>query len=344
MCLFFTGLSARIGELEAVPFTKKILTQISTDPLLGLLPNSPGWQVQQLSLALLKESWTEPALVDCADLLLKVVSDAANTVPNVKYAMSGELKMLQAITNSSLQLSSQWVQLVQTRELSFSDSVCNNLFQFAIDKLIPAISQELIEAKTLTEKPYVCLSLEEKQVLHYAAGYIPRKLLRRYQRSPKNKAAQIYADVVRTWCSKDVMDEDGSQLSDPVTYWTRLQDRGGLIHCSAKFFQFMKVLESSVQEILNWKTLPNYAGQDITLAVGGKVKAKADVKLAFQSLIEHALTSDQLCEVLLDQVIVCWVGSKSRQVAKQYIYYLKQSKHGEAARLGTPAFRKTLDK
>lgn len=106
----------------------------------------------------------------------------------------------------------------------------------------------------------------------------------------------------------------------------------------------MKVLEFHIQEIWNWETLPNFAGKDVISCVGSQVKGNNEVIEAFKTLIAGVLLSDELCDALLDQVRTCWIGSKARQVTKQYICKLKDSKQGNTSRMGTPALRKVLDK
>ena len=156
----------------------------------------------------------------------------------------------------------------------------------------------------------------------------------------------MFKAVVKTWVvnEDDLSCDDMLKLSDPVTYWTRIQDRGALLHVSAEFFQFMKILEEKVREVLNPQTLPNFANCDVVLDVGVRVQSNPDILTSFRSLVEKQLTSEELCHVLLDQVMTSWIASKARLVTNQYIFKLKDAKKGSVSKMGTPALRKTLDK
>ena len=123
-------------------------------------------------------------------------------------------------------------------------------------------------------------------------------------------------------------------LIDPVTYWTRLQDRGGLVHCTPDFFHFMKVVEGTLQKLLTKDTLPHFTGKDIIVEVASQLKQSDMILQSFRRLTEAQLASEELSEALLDQMLTCWVGCKTRQVVKQYIFKVKQQKKGNVSRMG----------
>ena len=194
-----------------------------------------------------------------------------------------------------------------------------------------------------SEKP---LNKYEKAVLHYAVGYIPRKLLAKFARNKSNRASQLFLEVVKTWAIPREYDSDGEEitLTEDVTEWSKQIDRGGLIHCSPKFFGFMKVVENNLRVLLNTITFPSFAEQNIVPIVAGKLKCNKQVQEHFKNLIDYCINDAELYEALLDEVLSRWVAIRARQVAKKYTFEIKMSNTKKASRMGTPALRKTLDK
>lgn len=77
------------------------------------------------------------------------------------------------------------------------------------------------------------LSQEEKDILRYAAGYIPRNLLPTIQRSAHPNKENL------KMCILDVIEDDG--LGDKG--WIQQLNRGGLNDFSCKMFQLMIIME-----------------------------------------------------------------------------------------------------
>ena len=95
---------------------------------------------------------------------------------------------------------------------------------------------------------------------------------------------------------------------------------------------------------LNTETMPSFAGKNIIPLIVGNVEKSKDVQEQFRALVAYQLMNEQLCKSLLRGVLCAWVGAKARQIAKNYLYENKKGTKGAAARMGTPAFRKTVDK
>lgn len=348
--LLLLGIQTDATEFDAPGVVLLILEQISSDEFLKIVPNSPGWQLQQLAVKMVTQPWRQAPLEQCAEDCLQVVLAALEELNKAKCSSAGEHAAIRKVHCSRRNISSSWVQALGSCNLGFSADIYSILAQSVIDRMLPLIGAQLVPVHERSENTvnvlkYTDLPLKEKQVLHYAAGYVPRKLLRQYSRAPNNKASQLFSDVVSTWVTQAGKSSDNDRvLADPITYWTHLQDRGGLLHCSPDFFHFMKVVEFHVQHTLNRQTLPRFAGKDIVTEVGNTVKAVDEVLCAFKKLLKEQVISEPLCEALLDQVLTCWISCKARQVTKQYVYDMKQARTGNTSRMGTPALRKTIDK
>ena len=88
-------------------------------------------------------------------------------------SVKGELDMLQDVTSLSFRLSPEWVSAMRALELNFEGRIYNLLFQRVVDLFFTIIMQECAANTEIKPvKPLDSLSLSEKQVLHYAAGYI----------------------------------------------------------------------------------------------------------------------------------------------------------------------------
>ena len=219
---------------------------------------------------------------------------------------------------------------------------------------MPVISQELSNSSTalLVEhgpSPNPELPVHDKQALHYAAGYIPRKLRRKFQRNPGNKSAQLYRSVVETWakCAEQENPYNAStdpRLTEEVTEWTSTQDRGGLLYCSPEFFAFMKMLEIQFQKLFHVDNIVNFAGKNVVPVLVSKLKGSCSILETFRNLVHHDLSDETLCEGLLDEVLSSWVYTRANRVVKQYIFKLSNTKGHTVSKMGTPALRKTLDK
>ena len=147
-------------------------------------------------MALLQQDWCQPPLANLANKMVVMWIAAFEHLHHVKFSRSGESTMQEALL-----LAPEWVQTLKDLGFRFHD-IYHISFHMISEKLLPGLKTHLRSSDGAGKhkpRPYRNLSVEEKQVLHYASGYIPRKLLRSYKRSPQNKAAQFCKDVVSCW-------------------------------------------------------------------------------------------------------------------------------------------------
>jgi hypothetical protein len=294
--------------------------------------------------------WNESPWKEVAAEIVGSVSNALECLGDGKYSPNAGLKVVSGLMSVSfdMKLLDSWTRVVHFTAPSFSSEIYDNLLQYLIDDSVPAISNQLrdMEGQDGSNSCDIVLTNDEKAVLHYASGSILRKLSRRFARGKKNKASELYLDVIKTWSVSNNRSSENSELTtltDKVISWTTIQNRGGLIFCSPRFFQFMKVVEVVVRKELNIETLPNFAGKDIFPVVVGRVKTSRQIQKEFRVLIGYNVLSEKLCEGLLEEVLCCWVAMRARQLTKKYTFNLKMTKGG-ASRMGTPSLRKTIDK
>ena len=83
----------------------------------------------------------------------------------------------------------------------------------------------VVELSTTTSTQQ--FSYEEENALRYAAGYIPRALRRKLERSSHHLKEELIL------CLEElVMERDLHEEEDLSVHWTKLIDRGGLKHVS----------------------------------------------------------------------------------------------------------------
>lgn len=349
--IFFLGINdIKLSSDAAILET---LQTIASDPVLGLVPNSPGQLKQTFARSLLNQQWKHGPLHYAAENVVHTLFKALLDGGAQKFSCTSTLNMLTTLSTARVQLRPVFLKALHKAGVNdVNENTANTTLQHIIELLLPLLSRHLYQLKSSQDPTSTCadvnisgdtpvdLSKDDKQILHFAIGYTVLKLKRKFQRcSTNNKAAQLYLDVVKSWTA----DKENSSLTQEVQEWTCSMDRGGLIHCSAEFFQLMKVVEVNLRTHLNTKTIALYAGENIVPIIVGKLKATAPVLDAFRQLVGHQLDSEDLCEGLLDEVLVAWVHCRARRVVENYIFELKAQKK-VFSRKGTPAMRKTLDK
>ena len=96
-------------------------------------------------------------------------------------------------------------------------------------------------------------SVVEENAIYHAAGYIIRKLIKKFRRSG-GKNAYMYNAILLHMIGEgavgDVPDSADSFL-DYVKVWTNNVDRGGLSHASNDAYRFFVNLENAFYQLVN---------------------------------------------------------------------------------------------
>ena len=298
----------QLASIDCVAVFCQILAHIAQDPVLGILPRSPGWKTQFLAKELQTQDWTEEPRHQCAIRVMEVVTNALEKASQSQFSCAGNLEMLAAVNVSSLSLRQQWYSTLHLDNPTVDCAAANNVLQHVIDLAIPAIGHQINEctgSKKVETVQASDLTETEKEVLHYCLGYIIRKLQRRFEKNKTNKACMLYLDVIATWATPS-----DRVLCDDIQQWTKCQDRGGLTYCTAEYYQFMKTVECHLKSLLNKENISQYSGEKVVPVMVHRLKSFSSVRSAFQKLIGYTLTSEELCHGLLEEVLVCWVHTK----------------------------------
>ena len=83
------------------------------------------------------------------------------------------------------------------------------------------------------------LSVVEENAIYYAAGYVVRKVMKKYRETDNDMGAALVSTL------HGMIDENASSIecttsySDYVEMWTKKNDRGGLIPCLQRYIQVL---------------------------------------------------------------------------------------------------------
>ena len=93
-------------------------------------------------------------------------------------------------------------------------------------------------------------SVVEENAIYYAAGYVIRRMLKKFKMTDDDKGAAITSTLL-TMIGEDAESiEATSTYLDYVKTWTTKTDRGGLIHVSNDCFRFFCAVEQVTYEKL----------------------------------------------------------------------------------------------
>ena len=244
---------------------------------------------------LLHQQWGHGPLHNAAEKIVESLFRGLVEGSAQKFSSSGTLSMLESLFIARVELKPVLIKALQEMELDeLNEDTANRTLQHIIELLLPLLSQHLhqlksgqdptspVHNKQGSDTSWVELCKEDKQILHFAIGYTALKFRRKFQRfCASNKAAQLYLDVVKSW----TVEPENSTLTQEVQEWTLSLDRGSLLHCSAEFFQTMKVVEINPRVHLNTKTIVLYAGVNVVPIIVAKLKATTAVVDAFRHLV-----------------------------------------------------------
>ena len=102
------------------------------------------------------------------------------------------------------------------------------------------------------EEEELSISHQELNALQYAAGYIPRDLLKKLKKS----ASPVNCRLVKCLLNLFNNDEDQKQVHDESEEWLNLVDRGGLMHVNKSTSQAILVMEVVLRRHLHTHQMP----------------------------------------------------------------------------------------
>ena len=174
-------------------------------------------------------------------------------------------------------------------------------------------------------------SVIEENAIYYAAGFVIRKLLKKYMQYANDKA-MAFVDTLLVLIGEDV----GENVSDTSTYleyikiWTNNTDRGGLCHVTDDTYRCFLVIESIVYNILKRGGLKE--------EVFSEVVSSENVRFHWEVATTEEI-NDYTLE-LLHEVVNLWFTVRGFSIASHLLEEYKKAT--KTTIKGKKGFRKEL--
>ena len=228
-------LKEKLTALDPVALFRSVVKNKAECPVMGLVADSPGHKTQHLAKQLLMTEWTSEMAQFSKELVCFVSGSLVKRLTK-QFTSASMLEMLEDLTSDMQKesLQSSWSLAVESMLKPQSPRYLNNLLQHCIRELVPTIIQHVATPMCSPLSSAPALEKGEKEVLYYAAGYIPRKLRNKFGRQTGNRAAQLLREVVTSWIISSNYEE--KNLPEDLKGWIKTQDRGGLLHVNGDFY------------------------------------------------------------------------------------------------------------
>ena len=162
------------------------------------------------------------------------------------------------------------------------------------------------------------LSVVEENAIYHAAGFVIRKLIKKFRRSGND--AYTYTAVLLHMIGEgtvgDVPDSTDSYL-DYVKVWTRTTDRGGLSHASDDTYRFFVSLETAFYQLVK-KGEP----KDNVIS-----EIMSDTNVLFLWEIASDLSEEQSKQssILLQEVVQLWYSIRGFSITSNLLEQYKKA-------------------
>ena len=177
----------------------------------------------------------------------------------------------------------------------------------------PSSSGEAAAAATAAAAPE-SLTYEEQNVIRYTAGYVPRALKKKLEKSGyKNKKQLIL-------CLIDLLESDGG-IYDESQDWVKLVNRGGLIQVSSVLFLLLSAMEQEVKCYLS--NMKNKQGRNIKKDLIDAINSSREVQLHWSTL-SFEWGPDE-ARVLFEMIVELWVTMRGFSYVSAWIERHKDS-------------------
>ena len=199
--------------------------------------------------------------------------------------------------------------------------VNQKLYESLLSRSLPPLSS------SSQPQPRTILSEEELNIVRYAAGYVPHKLLKKHNKSDSVKSVNFAKCLIKMAISGD----ETNLLQYTVT-WTKLINRGNLFEISDSTFLFFQQVELLVQNKLQ------FALQSSTQHHINDVKVKDDIfhsvlqaenAQLYWSILSADICKQEHCDEFLREIVdTCmWIAIRGHSIAGAWLQIYKQCKH-----------------
>ena len=210
-----------------------------------------------------------------------------------------------------------WAKLFDTVGTSMKRTVTHHVSRYLYEKEIIAVTamHSQLSMSTVQESDTE-LSPDEETVLRHAVGYVPFKLLKRYEKQSSPRAIS-YAECL----SQMAVNGDESDLVSYSREWTRLCNRGGLFEVNDMCLMMFKEIELAMRGHL-LANLKGSTSNDRDTIIKS-VAANENVRF-YWSMISVDIQDEEHAITLLEEVIALWLTIRGYSIARHWIEHHKE--------------------
>ena len=207
---------------------------------------------------------------------------------------------------------------ITRNDVLFEQSVNQNVF----DAILLERVGRMTHVHSDLAMPDATLSSDEENALRYASGYVPMKLLRKYQMRVTDIAKKFSACLSNMSIPEDDMWNTDHDYESYTQTWLRKVDRGGLFRINDSTYRFFYAVESVVRKGLFAKLVNS---SDDTNDVFEDVVSNDDVKTSW-AVLSTAFGSQSDISLLLSEIASLWVTIRGFAQASSWLEQFKRAK------------------
>ena len=174
------------------------------------------------------------------------------------------------------------------------------------------------QSSSSSTKVPIMLTAEEENILRYACGFIPFKLLKRYQKQSTQKAAQFVE------CLSSMAVSGQENFQDYTTEWIRKVDRGGLFCASEHAYELFYAIEREVRVQLPWH-LQSYLHSDSCKKDLIEAVVNNDDVQFMWSMLSADIDNEAIAGELLKEIANLWVTIRGFSIVSAWVEQYKAS-------------------
>ena len=168
----------------------------------------------------------------------------------------------------------------------------------------------------------VILTKEETNAMRYACGFVPYRLLKKYEKKSDEKSVQ-FVECLGNMAVAGIE----TDLMDYTRVWFDAVNRGGLFPLNDESFRFFTAVESRVRSQLAKSVLPSEESssncKEITITT---TLQDEDVKF-YWSIVSIDIENEDYATELLQEIITLWLTIRGFSVAASWMEQYKMCNH-----------------
>lgn len=211
---------------------------------------------------------------------------------------------------------------------SEQDSMIPKLSPLVYQNVNQRLYEDLIRTHICSQSTITCresstevkeLTLDEENIIRYAAGYVAFKLLKKYEKSEPEFVECLSTIAVAG---------DDSSLLEYTCKWTREVNRGGLFEVSDMCYYLFKEIELKTRQHLPSLLSPSVSSdldhnnKEIVISA---VLGSESVQF-FWTMLSVDIPNEECAIKLLHEIVALWITIRGFSIAGEWLEKYKQQK------------------